>query len=63
MVNLMNGRWFALTTLALLLLVSAAHVLAAAPPPSKGDAQAFARTTCSSAARVLIRSPAAPRAR
>ena len=44
MVHLMNGRWFALTTLALLLLVSAAHVLAAPPPSCKGDAQAFART-------------------
>jgi hypothetical protein len=40
--NLMSGRWFALTTLALLLLVSAAHVLAA--PTCKGDAKAFART-------------------
>jgi hypothetical protein len=44
MAKMMNGRWFTLATLALLLLVSAAHVLAAAPPPCKGDAQAFART-------------------
>jgi hypothetical protein len=44
MVNSMNGRWFALTTLALLLLVSAAHVLAAPPPSCKGGAQAFVRT-------------------
>jgi hypothetical protein len=41
----MGSRWFAWTTLALLLLASAAHVLAAAPMPScKDPAQAFART-------------------
>jgi hypothetical protein len=39
MAGMMSGRWFALTTLALLLLVSAAHVMAATPPSCNGEAR------------------------